>query len=104
MGTIENKDLQNNIMDLYQENIPNVILSTNFYTLKKQKLFDYIAANSERITDSSSNSLAVLASNQSFNICVTLTSVKEILTRYDLCIEKMQVIISEINKEYHLKE
>src|ERR1044071_8155043 len=28
IGTIENKKLQNNIMDLYQENIPNLLLST----------------------------------------------------------------------------
>ena len=34
IGTIENKELQNNIMDLYQENIPNLIASTNNYTLK----------------------------------------------------------------------
>lgn len=104
MGTIENKDLQNNIMDLYQENIPNVIASTNFYTLKKQKLFDYIAIHSERVTDTSTNMIAVLASDQSFNICITLTSVREILDRYDTCIEKMQAIINEINKEYKMKE
>src|SRR6185436_18214072 len=43
IGTIENKELQNNIMDLYQENIPNLINSTNFYTSKKQNLFQYVA-------------------------------------------------------------
>ena len=38
IGTIENKELQNNIMDLYQENIPSLINSTNFYTSKKTDL------------------------------------------------------------------
>jgi len=96
IGAIENKELQNNIMDLYQENIPNLIASTNNYTLKKQRLFDYISASQKRMTDSTNNQLAVLASDQSFNICVTLTSVKEIVDRYDVCINKMKTIIDEI--------
>lgn len=100
IGTIENKELQNNIMDLYQENIPNVISSTNSYTFKKQKLFDYIAANKKRLTDNNTNELDVLASDQSFNICLTLTYVNEILSRYDVCISKMQAIIRDINKQY----
>ena len=100
IGTIENKELQNNIMDLYQEDIPNVIVSTNYYTLKKQWLFEYIAANKKRITDSTTDQLKVLASDQSFNICLTLTSVKEIIDRYDTCINKMKMIIAAIDKEY----
>jgi hypothetical protein len=100
IGTIEDKELQNNIMDLYQENIPSLISSTNFYNLKKQRLFEYVSASRKRITDSSTNQLAVLASDQSFNICVTLTSVKEIIDRYDACINKMKAIIDDINKEY----
>ena len=48
------------------------------------------------MTDSTNNQLAVLASDQSFNICVTLTSVKEIVDRYDVCINKMKTIIDEI--------
>jgi len=100
MGTIENKELQNNIMDLYQENIPNLIVSTGFYTTKKQRLFEYINASKKRLTDSTDNLLTVLASDQSFNICNALTSVSEILTRYDTCIYKMKTIIDEINKEY----
>ena len=100
IGTIENKELQDNIMDLYQENIPNVINSTNNYTLKKQRLFDYLAANVKKLTDSTSNLLTVLASDQSFNICFTLTYVKEIIERYDICIDKMKTIIAAIDKEY----
>src|SRR4030095_2533532 len=66
IGTIENKKLQNDIMDLYQENIPNIIVRTNFYTAKKQKLFEYIATNGKRATDSTTNLLSVLATDQSF--------------------------------------
>ena len=101
IGTIENKDLQNNIMDLYQENIPMLILSTNNYTAKKQKLFDYIEMNRRRTTDSTTNLVNVLESDAAFNICRTLTFVGEIITRYDTCISKMNLIIRDIDKKYN---
>lgn len=100
MGAIENKELQNNIMDLYQEDMPNVIASTDLYTTKKLRLFEYVAVNMKRLTDSTTNLNTVLATDQSFNICLTLTSVQEIIDRYDICINKMKLIIAEINKEY----
>lgn len=100
IGTIENKELQNNIMDLYQENIPLLIISTNFYTSKKQSLFEYVSLNRKRLTDSTNNLVSVLSSDPAYNICVTLTFVQEILTRYDTCINKMNAIIRDINKQY----
>jgi hypothetical protein len=101
IGTIENKELQNNILDLYQENIPNLILSTDLYTAKKQNLFEFVAANRKRITDSTNNLLSVLSSEQAFNICQSLTFVDEIVNRYDTCINNMNMIINEINKAYN---
>jgi len=100
IGTIENKELQNNIMDLYQENIPNLISSTNYYTLKKQKLFDYVSANRRRITDTTNNIISVLSTEEAYNICFSLTFVDEILNRYDTCINKMNAIIRDIDKQY----
>jgi hypothetical protein len=100
MGTIENKELQNNIMDLYQENIPNLINSTNFYTSRKLSLFEYVNMNRKRLTDSTSNLVSVLSSDPAYNICGALTFVKEIFDRYDTCINKMNTIISEIDKQY----
>jgi len=100
IGTIENKELQNNIMDLYQENIPNLINSTNFYTSKKQSLFEYVALNRKRLTDSTTNLATLLSSDPAYNFCVPLTFVQEILDRYDTCIHKMNVIIRDINKQY----
>ena len=104
IGTIGNKELQNDIMDLYQEDIPVLLASTNYYIFKKQRLFDYIAVNRKRVSDTTTNQLAILASDQAFNICLTLTSVSEILERYDLCINKMKTIIEEIDKEYKTEE
>ena len=49
--TIENKELQNDIMDLYQENIPNLLTSTDYYTKKKQELVQYIAETKKRDKD-----------------------------------------------------
>ena len=60
IGTIENKELQNYIMDLYQEDIPSLIISTNGYTAKKQKLFEYLEANVKRTTDNTTNFISVL--------------------------------------------
>lgn len=100
IATITDKALQDNIMDLYQENIPNLINSTNNYSMKKQKLFEYLAANTKRTSDSTTNLGATLASDQAYNICTTLTAVNEIIGRYDICIKKMQEIIAEIEKEY----
>jgi len=87
-------------MDLYQENIPNLIASTDFYTSKKQRLFEYVNATAKRVTDSTRNLYAVLSTDEAFNICITLTSVEEIITRYNVCINKMKLIIDEIDKEY----
>jgi len=100
IGTIENKKLQDYIMDLYQENIPTLIVSTNDYTAKKQRLFEYLEANTKRVTDSTNNRVSALASDQALNICSSLTFVKQILQRYDTCINKMRLIIGEINKDY----
>src|SRR5436190_1969967 len=72
IGTIENKELQNNIMDLYQENIPNLINSTNFYTSKNQDLFEYVNMNRKRLTDSTTNLVSVLSSDPAYNICASL--------------------------------
>jgi len=100
IGSIENNELQNNIMDLYQENIPNLINSTNFYTSKKLSLFEYVNMNRKRLTDTTSNLVSVLSSDPAYYICVSLGFVQEILSRYDTCINKMNTIIRDINKQY----
>ena len=100
MGTIENKELQDYIMDLYQEDIPSLIVTTNDYTAKKQRLFEYLEANRKRITDSTTNLVGLLASDPAFNICRSLTFVSQILSRYDTCINKMKAIINDINRDY----
>jgi len=101
IGTIENKELQNNIMDLYQENLPSLLVHTNAYNAKQQKLTDYIYENRKRTTDSTSNLKELLAGDIPYFICGDLVSVAPILKRYDSCISKMNAIVTAIDKEYH---
>jgi hypothetical protein len=100
IGSIENRVLQNDIMDLYQENIPDLILSTTYYSGYKLKLLDYCIKNIKRVTDSTSNIEMVLAADESQNLSRILVNVDEIIERYDQCIKKIGKINSEITKEY----
>ena len=101
IGTIENKELQNDIMDLYQENIPALLSSTRGYISSKQKFFDYFVKNYKRLTDSTGNMISMLKNDEMLNIASSLSSPQEILDRYAACILLMNKIISEIDKEYH---
>jgi hypothetical protein len=104
IGAIENKELQNDIMDLYQENIVSLLVSTDGYKSTKKMLFDYVIKNGKRLRDTTSNLTTVLAQDEAQNICIGLRSPDEVLARYTICIDKMKKIIAEINKEYDLKD
>lgn len=100
IGTIHNIELQNNIMELYQENIPNLLASSNLYNLKKIGLNDFIIHNRKRITDSSDNLEKILKSDVVYYTCRNIVFVGEILARYDSCIATMKAINNEIGIEY----
>jgi len=103
IGNIEDKELQNDIMDLYTENIPAVILSTTSYIRRKELLWQYILKNKVRLTDSTTNLNVILSGDEAQNICNTLTYTGEVTGRYQICIDKAKRIIELINKEYRLK-
>jgi hypothetical protein len=102
IGKIENDSLQNNILDLYQENIPSLLSSTNFYTDSKKVFFRYLQSHLKRTSDSTSNATSILAEDEALNIVQVLTNVSEITERYNKCISKMKTIITEIEDEYGL--
>lgn len=104
MGTIEDEALQNDIMDLYQENIPMLISTTDLYVSKKKGLYDFIQKNKKRLTDSTTNFSAILNTEEAHNICEALTGTNEITDRYGETLQKMKKIIEVINKEYHLAD
>lgn len=97
---IPNLGLQNDILDLYQEDIPVLISSTSAYKENKLLLFRYLNENIRRQTDGSTNLLDVLGSDVVKNMSMILSSTEEIDERYHLVIDKSKKIINEIGKEY----
>ena len=100
IGMIEDKMLQNNIMDLYQEDIINLISSSEDYIRWKHELFDFFVKNRKRITDSTTNFTTVLLTEEARNLCRRLSNPDEITGLYEICIKKMKTIVSEIDEKY----
>jgi hypothetical protein len=100
IGFIENDSLQNDILDLYQENIPSLLASTSNYINHKNVLFDYLQKTLRRVTDSTTNDADVLNTEEGHNISRVLSFTTEITGRYDATINKMKKITAEINREY----
>jgi hypothetical protein len=98
IGTIENNTLQDDIMDLYQENIPALQMSTSGYIEGKKRLLGFIEVNRTRVTDSTSNLLKILNYDQAHNIYLPLQSTNEIQSRYDSCIAKSNAILKLIDE------
>lgn len=102
LGFIENSTLQNLILDLYQEDIPNLILSTNGLTERKKELFHFIALNRKRNPDNSDNVNLLLSSDVGHNLSMNLLYFDEIFLRYSNCIRKSERIIQLIDQMYSI--
>lgn len=100
IGTIENKELQNEIMDLYQENILFLIALTDYYNGEKQKLRDYFNKNLKRTTDSTDNFMAVMKAEEVHNVGFGLSDTKDIVKQYTSCMKNIERINKLIDKEY----
>jgi len=62
--------------------------------------FDLLVKNTKRLTDSTNNMIEVIKTDESFNLCRTLSRPDQVLERYDLCIQLMEKTIAQIDKEY----
>lgn len=102
IGNIENTELQNDIMDFYQENIPVLLTSTSVWVKKQDKLHDLLDKNLKKVSDSTTNISEIFMSVEGHNLCRRLTFITEITERYEYCINKAHKIITEINKEYKM--
>lgn len=100
IGTIEDKVLQDNIMDLYQENIPSLLSASDNYIRRKNQFIDFYINNQKRFTDSTSNTPLILKMDEAQNLAGFLANPDEIIERYDSCISKMHVIVKEIEAKY----
>ena len=103
IGFIENKELQNDIMDLYQENIPALNWGAEYYNGMKMKLREYCFANAKRNPDGTGDLYAVLKTDEAYNWASDLSYTDEIVGRYNECIKKSKKIIAAINEKYDLK-
>ena len=104
IGAIEDRNLQNDIMDLYQENIPSLLSATNSYVARKNNFFNYVYRVRKKTSDSTTNMPVVLLEDEAQNLCNSLAGVGEIIDRYDSCINKMKSINYQIDSTYHLKK
>ena len=100
IGLIENQELQHNILSFYQEDIHNLMISTERYNIQKEKLTDHVFENRKRVTDSTSNLVKVMGTDEVHYRMQGLIVAQVVLQRYDLALEKARKIVTEIDKEY----
>jgi hypothetical protein len=103
LGNIENKKLQNDILDLYQELIPSLLYTTELYNQKKDRLIIFIEQNGH--IDPNNNKLMmiseVMKQDQAKIISTTLTGFPvQILQGYDACVARINEIVKAIDEEY----
>jgi hypothetical protein len=101
IGNIENDSLQNDIMDLYEEDIPMLLSSSRMYISIKLKLLDFYYKNQKRLTDSTTNYLDLFKIDEARNLCGSLSSTSQVIERYDKCVQLMNKIIREIDQQYN---
>ncbi len=103
MAFIENDSLQNSILDLYEEKIPLLTVSTDFYKNQKLKFSDYITEHT--IDYPSGNFTKIMASSPIKNRSkIYLASVNQIIANYEGCIAQMESIVKEIENEFPQKK
>ena len=101
MGLIEDDLLQNDILDLYQEDIVILLLSTDHLIKEKEKFRSYIKENKIRLTDSTNNMKTLLASEYIVNTArYEFSGIKGVINKYDICINKMKKISQAIENKY----
>ena len=100
MVHIENDELQNDILNFYQQDTQALLASSNAYSDKKRKFVNYMQDNKVRETDSTNNTHKLLGTDKSYFLCKSLNDTEEIIYNYDVCINKVNKIISDINKQY----
>lgn len=99
IGFIENESLQNDILDFYEEDVPLLITSTDFYKAQKLKYADFLFDHVQSYPDG--NFLKMISSEPIKNRSkVYLSAVDQIIGNYKLCIDQMQKIIAQIDHEY----
>jgi hypothetical protein len=95
--SIEDQELQNNIADLYSENYPDLLNSTDAYNKRKERLISFYIENRKSNADSATNQMELFSDNRVQNVFATLIDVAEILSRYAASMKKARQIIAAID-------
>ncbi|WP_333819544.1 hypothetical protein [Ohtaekwangia sp.] len=102
IGNIENKKLQNDILDLYQELIPSLLSATQLYNLQKDRLIILVEQNA-RIDEAQKRLMIedVIKLDQAKIMLATLSAFPtEIINRYNTCISRINDIVKGIDEQY----
>lgn len=110
MLDIKDKELLNNILDLYQENIPLLVSSTDNYSSQKDMLIEVINTHRDRHFKDKTGKDSIGKDNigqvillpKFYNVCAGLRYTSEIEERYDNTISLCEKIIKKINIIYNL--
>jgi hypothetical protein len=100
MNTIENIELRNNILDLYQEKLIGLTNITSKHLFIKREMNQRIMVLRKNTDTPKDNLIAVLRNNEIRNYCILLSDTREIMRYYRISIMLSKKIIELINREY----
>lgn len=100
INTIENVELRNQILDLYQEIIVGLTNNTATYNDLKKQLHVIISKKRKGIGEDFDNLTEILKDDEIKNYCHRLRFTAEPIRRYDSAISKCTKIIALIDEEY----
>jgi hypothetical protein len=102
IGNIEDRKMQNDILDLYQELIPSLLNTTQLYNLQKDRLIILVEQHA-RVDEVQRRLLIedVMKMDQAKIMSATLGAFPtEIIKRYDACISRINDIVKGIDEQY----
>lgn len=102
INTIENEELRNRILDLYEERMVGLTNRTQEYILFKDRMLQVFYQKRKAAFSVKDNLKRILKDDELNNYLIALTNVKEIVTRYSLTIKEAEDIIRLIDKMYAL--
>jgi hypothetical protein len=97
LGVIEDEELLNDILESYQELIPSLLSTSQYFTAyKEQKIQGYLDDN---LHSSGDNFIAVVSSNRMQNYLSKGGIAQEIINRYHQVMQQNRKILRRIDKQ-----
>jgi hypothetical protein len=104
LGVIQNQELQNKILDLYQYRIRTLLVSTDFFTtFQENQIFPYMAEKMVLQPNGVSNLNEILQLPRMQNLLIYGNSTLQILSRYHDVMMQSREIIGLIDQQYNLQ-